>query len=158
MSRPDAPTDPSVAASAHVVRLGVDELRHWPFDVALPAGVGQHTTLLGVTGAGKTTAAARLAEAAAPSGLSVLIVDAKGGSLHVTARRIAAAGALPYRELVPGAAGTLGYHPCAVGSRSLVADKLGSAFSHGPDAQIYRSSPARRSPSWSGCCGRWTSR
>jgi hypothetical protein len=40
--------------------------------------------------------------------------------------------------VVPGAPGTLGYNPCALGSRAQVADKLVSAFTHGPSAEIYR--------------------
>jgi hypothetical protein len=78
--------------------------------------MAQHVTLLGLTGSGKTTTAERLAEGAVASGVALLVVDAKGASLRAAARRLAAAGGLAYREVVPGAPGTLGYNPCAVGS------------------------------------------
>lgn len=95
-------------------------------------------TLLGLTGTGKTTTAERLAEGTAAAGFAVLIVDAKGASLHHAARRLAETRGLEYQELVPGSPATLGYNPCAIGSRSQVADKLVSAFTHGPSGQVYR--------------------
>jgi hypothetical protein len=100
--------------------------------------MAQHVTLLGLTGSGKTTTAERLAEGAVACGVALLVIDAKGASLRAAARRLAAAGGLDYREVVPGAPGTLGYNPCAVGSRAQVADKLVSAFTHGPAGQVYR--------------------
>jgi hypothetical protein len=100
--------------------------------------MAQHITLLGLTGSGKTTTAERLAEGAVACGVALLVVDAKGASLRAAARRLAAASGLDYREVVPGAPATLGYNPCAVGSRAQVADKLVSAFTHGPAGQVYR--------------------
>ena len=95
-------------------------------------------TLLGLTGSGKTTTAERLAEGAVASGVGLLVIDAKGAGLRAAARRLAAARGIDHREVVPGAPGTLGYNPCAVGSRAQVADKLVSAFTHGPAGQVYR--------------------
>ncbi|MGA8015325.1 MAG: type IV secretion system DNA-binding domain-containing protein [Candidatus Dormiibacterota bacterium] len=135
------PAPPAAATRDHppgAVRLGIDSLTRRPFDIPLPRGVAQHVTLLGLTGTGKTTTAERLAEGTAASGFAVLIVDAKGASLHQAARRLAETRGLEYQELVPGSPVTLGYNPCAIGSRSQVADKLVSAFTHGPSGQVYR--------------------
>ncbi|MGH7685366.1 MAG: type IV secretory system conjugative DNA transfer family protein [Candidatus Dormibacteria bacterium] len=118
--------------------VGTDRLRGRPFAVPLPEGVAQHVTLVGVTGSGKTTTAEQLAQAAIGRGLPVVIVDAKGGGLRTAARVMAARCGEPYAELVPGVPDSLGYNPCAVGSRSQVADKLVSAFAYGPNAEIYR--------------------
>jgi hypothetical protein len=70
--------------------------------------------------------------------VALLVIDAKGASLRAAARRLATASGLDYRDVVPGAPATLGYNPCAVGSRAQVADKLVSAFTHGPAGQVYR--------------------
>lgn len=140
--RPPAPSSPPAPdATLHpagFVRLGVDSVSRRPFDVALPDGIVQHVTLLGLTGSGKTTTAERLAEGAVASGVGLLVIDAKGAGLRAAARRLAAARGIDRREVVPGAPGTLGYNPCAVGSRAQVADKLVSAFTHGPAGQVYR--------------------
>ena len=116
----------------------MDTLTRRPFDIAMPDGVAQHVTLLGLTGSGKTTTAERLAEGAVGAGLAVVLIDAKGAGLRAAAGRLASAAGVGYQEVVPGALGTLHYNPCAAGSRSQVADKLVSAFSHGPSGQIYR--------------------
>ena len=71
-------------------------------------------------------------------GYGVLIVDVKGGGLRDTARALARRASVPHVEVVPGASESLGYNPCASGSPSQVADKLVSAFAHGPNAEIYR--------------------
>lgn len=140
--RPPAPSPlPPPARATHPaghIRLGVDATGGRPFDIALPHGILQHVTLLGLTGSGKTTTAERLAEGAVAAGIGLVVIDAKGAGLRTAARRLAAAGGLEHREVVPGAAGTLGYNPCAVGSRAQVADKLVSAFTHGPAGQVYR--------------------
>ncbi len=121
-----------------MIRLGIDTLSGAPFDIPVPRGVAQHVTLLGLTGSGKTTTAVRLAEGAAATGLAVVLVDAKGASLHSAARDLASSAGCPFREVVPGDEATLGYNPCGAGSRAQVADKLVSAFTHGDAAQVYR--------------------
>lgn len=139
--RPAEPSTPEACPPPHpagAIRLGADALTGKPFDIAVPGGIAQHVTLLGVTGSGKTTTAVRLAEGAARSGHAVVLVDAKGASLHAAARNLALSCSTPFREVVPGAPGTLGYNPCASGSRAQVADKLVSAFTHGDAAQVYR--------------------
>ena len=135
---PSAPLEGPWQAISGEWTVGTDRLRGRPFTVPLPVGIAQHATLVGVTGSGKTTTAEQLAQAALGRGLGVLIVDAKGGGLRRAARVMAADRGEPYAELVPGAPGSLGYNPCAAGSRSQVADKLVSAFAHGPNAEIYR--------------------
>jgi DNA helicase HerA-like ATPase len=135
------PPRPSADPAHHpagCIRLGVESLSRRPFDIPIPEGTARHVTLLGLTGSGKTTTAERLAEGAVTCGLALLIVDAKGAGLRATARRLAATRGVEHREVVPGDPGTLGYNPCAVGSRAQVADKLVSAFTHGPSGQVYR--------------------
>jgi hypothetical protein len=138
---PQAQPPATAAANPHPpgsIRLGVDILRHSFFDIGVPEGIVQHVTLLGLTGTGKTTTSERLAEGAVASGLPLVVIDAKGASLRDRARRLAIAHRLTDREVVPGAPETLGYNPCALGSRAQIADKLVSAFTHGPSAEIYR--------------------
>ena len=131
VSAPPPPAPPGL------VVLGIDRLRQRPVIVALPAEVGQHVTLLGVTGSGKTTTAQRLLAGALVAGMGVLVVDAKGGGLRAASRRLADSAGVGYVEMVPGAGESRGYNPGAVGSASQVADKLVSAFSHGPSGQVY---------------------
>ena len=57
---PEPPPSPSPDASAHPaghIRLGVESVTRKPFDIAVPEGMAQHVTLLGLTGSGKTTTA-----------------------------------------------------------------------------------------------------
>src|SRR5487761_1736248 len=96
------------------IRLGISTLTRVPFDVPVPSGIVQHVTLLGLTGSGKTTTAERLAEGATASGLSLVVIDAKGASLLVAAR------GFDHREVVPGESTSLGYNPCALGTRAQV--------------------------------------
>lgn len=135
---PPPPWSDAFAHPAGHIRLGLESVTRKPFDIAVPRGMAQHVSLLGLTGSGKTTTAERLAEGAVACGVALLFIDAKGASLRAAARRLAAARGLDYREVVPGAPGTLGYNPCAVGSRAQIADKLVSAFTHGPAGQVYR--------------------
>ncbi len=120
------------------VVLGVDRLRGRTFALAVPVELSQHATLLGVTGSGKTTTAARLADGGLANGMGVIVVDAKGGGLRAIARKLATRAGVKYRELIPGSPESLGYNPCAYGTRSQIADKLVSAYAHGPNAEIYR--------------------
>jgi integrase/recombinase XerD len=113
-SLPAPPPGPSLHPSG-CIRLGVEVPSRRPFDVPVPEGAAQHVTLLGLTGSGKTTTAERLAEGAVAAGVALVVIDAKGASLRGAARRLAAARGLDHREVVPGAPGTLGYNPCAVG-------------------------------------------
>ena len=130
---PPPPSQHDISAA-----LGIELSRGTSFDIAVPSDLSQHVTLLGVTGSGKTTSAERLAGAALGAGVGVVIVDAKGGGLRGAAQRLARAHGVDYRHVLPGSPTSLGYNPCAVGSRSQVADKLVSAFSHGPNAEVYR--------------------
>lgn len=118
--------------------LGLNRVRGEAFELAMPRDVSQHVTLIGVTGSGKTTTAAVLANAALEAQVAVVIVDAKGGGLRRVARALAAAQGVPYREVLPGAPTSVGYDPCALGSAAQVADKLVAAFTHGANAEIYR--------------------
>ena len=141
MTFEQVPNAPRIGPWPGMFRLwevGVDALRGRPCTVPLPESIAQHVTLVGVTGSGKTTTAEQLAHAALRRGLGVVVVDAKGGGLRRAARAMAAARGAPYAELVPGVPDSLGYNPCAAGSRSQVADKLVSAFAHGPNAEIFR--------------------
>src|SRR5487761_1151883 len=116
---------PRAEAAGHPagsIRLGISTLTRVHFDVPVPSGIVQHVTLLGLTG----------------SGLSLVVIDAKGASLRVAARSLAAARGIDHREVVPGEPASLGYNPCALGTRAQVADKLVSAFTHGPAGQVYR--------------------
>jgi hypothetical protein len=141
-ARPPAPSPlPPAGHTGHpagLIRLGFEAAGRRPFDIAVPEGIVQHVTLLGLTGSGKTTTAERLAEGAVAARVGLVVIDAKGAGLRTAARRLAAARGLDHREVVPGDPGTLGYNPCAVGSRAQVADKLVSAFTHGPAGQVYR--------------------
>ena len=118
--------------------LGFDSLRNQILSLEFPRDVSQHVTLLGVTGSGKTTTAVALMNGAAAAGMSIIIVDAKGGGLRSIALKLARDANVTYREVVPGIDGSFGYNPCRLGSRSQVADKIVSSFTHGGASDIYR--------------------
>ncbi len=118
--------------------LGFDTLRNQNISLEYPRDISQHVTLLGVTGSGKTTTAVALMGGAAAAGMSIVIVDAKGGGLRNIALGLSKQTNLPYREVVPGIAKSYGYNPCRLGSRSQVADKIVSSFTHGGASDIYR--------------------
>jgi len=82
--------------------LGFEPVRGQSFELMMPSDVSQHVTLLGVTGAGKTTTAATLVQAALDDGLGVVVLDAKGGGLRVAAQQLATSAGVPYREVMPG--------------------------------------------------------
>jgi Type IV secretion-system coupling protein DNA-binding domain len=94
-------------------------------------------TLIGTTGSGKTTTLGRLMDAAATSGWSVIVVDAKGGRLSNVCRAIGAAHHLPTRTWLPGNPDSWTYDLCA-GEPSAVGNRLVGAFDHGREGQVYR--------------------
>ena len=118
------------------LRLGTESTAGKPFDLALPASLARHVTVLGKTGSGKTTTALRLMEGAINSGYPVVIVDAKGlGSLRRSAETIATG--MPFQVVAPGDPQTLRYNPCT-GTPAQVSNKLIGAFAYGPEAEIYK--------------------
>ena len=119
------------------IRLGVEkDNRRRPFDIPMKE-LALHTFLPGVTGSGKTTTLERLADGAMDNGSGLVIIDCKGGSLGVTARKLAARHRLPFIVVDPHDAATVGYEPCT-GSPSDVANKIIGSFSFGEGGEIYK--------------------
>jgi len=116
------------------LRLGVEGKK--PFDLALPASLARHVTVLGKTGSGKTTTALRIMQGAISAGYPIVIVDAKGlGSLRRNAEVLAEG--LPFQVVAPGDPKTLGYNPCT-GTPAQISNKLIGAFAYGAEAEIYK--------------------
>lgn len=119
------------------VRWGWDQVNDRPYDIE-PTNLARHLTLLGVTGSGKTTAIARLAEGLLQLGWAVVFLDCKGGGLRSTAQRLAAAADVPYRLVDPTfPEQTLRYNPCT-GTPADVSNKLIGALSFGSDGEVYK--------------------
>lgn len=119
------------------IRLGVFKTnRNRVFDLTV-GELGLHTFLPGATGSGKTTTLERLADGAMASGSGLVIVDCKGGSLGMTAKKLATRHGLPFIVVDPDDPATVGYNPCT-GSPSDVANKLIGSFAFGETGEIYK--------------------
>ena len=119
------------------IRLGVFKTnRRKAFDLTV-AELGLHTFLPGATGSGKTTTLERLADGAMASGSGLVIIDCKGGSLGVTAKKLSTRHGLPFIVVDPDDPATVGYNPCT-GSPSDVANKLIGSFAFGEAGEIYK--------------------
>lgn len=129
-----------VASDSHPpdgIRLGVEkDNQRRPFDLTM-AELALHTFLPGTTGSGKTTTLERIADGAMGNGCGLVIIDCKGGSLGVTARRLAERHGLPFTAVDPGDPDTLGYEPCR-GTPSDIANKLIGSFTFGDGGEIYK--------------------
>lgn len=97
----------------------------------------RHVTLIGATGSGKTTTAARLIDTAVTYRWPVVVIDAKGGRLSRICADVARRHDVPMRAWQPDRPDTWTYNPCD-GSPGAVANRLVGAFEHGRDGQIYR--------------------
>lgn len=97
----------------------------------------RHVTLIGATGSGKTTTAARLIDTAVACQWPVLVIDAKGGRLSSICAYVARRHDVPMRAWQPDRPDTWTYNPCD-GTPGAVANRLVGAFEHGRDGQIYR--------------------
>ena len=71
------------------------------------------------------------------SGSGLVIIDCKGGSLGVTAKKLATRHGLPFIVVDPDDPATVGYNPCT-GSPSDVANKLIGSFAFGEAGEIYK--------------------
>ncbi len=120
-----------------LVRWGWDQVNDRPYDIE-PASLARHLTLLGVTGSGKTTAIARLAEGLLHQDWAVLFLDCKGGGLRQTSERLARACGATYRLVDPAFPDrTLHYNPCS-GTPADVSNKLVGALSFGEGGEVYK--------------------
>lgn len=119
------------------IRLGTEKDNpRRPFDLSMDE-LSLHTFLPGVTGSGKTTTLERLADGAMANGSGLVIIDCKGGSLGVTAKKLADRHGLPFVVVDPHDAATVGYEPCT-GSPSDIANKLIGSFTFGENGEIYK--------------------
>jgi hypothetical protein len=131
------PSPPSAAHPARCIRIGYDLETGRALDLVLPQDLATHVFLPGVTGSGKTTTIARLAEGALVNGYGVVIVDCKAGGLGNATRDLALRHSVPFYLVDPDDPHSFGYNPC-VGDASSVANKLVGTFSFGPNAEIYK--------------------
>jgi hypothetical protein len=118
------------------IRLGVDVLFGAQFDVS-DVDLGQHVFLPGLSGSGKTTTIARLADGALELGWSVVIVDCKAGGLGAVAASLATAHHVPFAAVDPDRDDSLGYDICT-GDPAAVANKLLGAFAYEGAAEVYK--------------------
>lgn len=102
-----------------------------------PSELQRHVTLIGTSGSGKTTTAARLIDTALANGWPVVVVDAKGGALSTVCATLAQRHAVTLRVWQPNRPDIWTYNPCD-GTPSAVSNRLVGAFEHGRDGQIYR--------------------
>ncbi len=135
------PQSSSRATTSHhpsgFVRLGVDAEINRPLDLRLPDELAAHVFIPGISGTGKTTTLARLADGAIANGYGAIFIDCKGGDLGTTARKLAERYRLPFYLVDPDEPDSLGYDPCS-GDASSVANKLVGAFTYAPAAEIYK--------------------
>jgi hypothetical protein len=137
MLRPPSSHGAPIPHPSGFVRLGVDGEVNRPLDLRLPDELAAHVFLPGVSGAGKTTTLARLADGAVANRYSAIFIDCKGGDLGSTARALAERYGLPFYLVDPDDPKSLGYNPCS-GDAPSVANKLIGAFTYGPAAEIYK--------------------
>ncbi len=107
-----------------------------PFSLEL-ADLDQHVSILGATGSGKTTTVSRFMDAALGAGWAVTVLDAKGGNLAETVRRLGQRHQVEAAVWLPGAADSSTYDVCA-GDAAAVSNRLLGAFEHGRDGEVYR--------------------
>jgi DNA helicase HerA-like ATPase len=107
-----------------------------PFSLEL-ADLDQHVSIIGATGSGKTTTVSRFMEAALGAGWAVTVLDAKGGNLAETVRRLGQRHQVEATVWLPGADDSSTYDVCA-GDAAAVSNRLLGAFEHGRDGEVYR--------------------
>jgi hypothetical protein len=119
------------------IRLGVEkDNKRRAFDLTMQE-LALHTFLPGASGSGKTTTLERLADGAMENGCGIVVVDCKGGSLGVTAKRLADRHGMPFCVVDPNDPATVGYEPCT-GSPSDIANKIIGSFNYGEGGEIYK--------------------
>ncbi len=131
------PIAPSHEHPRGYIRLGYDLETGEAIDLALPADLATHIFLPGLTGMGKTTTIARLADGALINGYSIIIVDCKAGVLGSDMCVLAQRHGVPSVLVDPDDPSSVGYDPC-VGDAPSIANKLVGTFSFGPNAEIYK--------------------
>lgn len=117
------------------IRLGLDESRRF-FDVTV-AEVGQHISVPGASGSGKTTTLIRLADGGLVNGYSAVFIDCKGVGLAGDVRALAERHGVPLHIVDPDNSKSVGYDPCT-GDAAHVANKLVGAFNFSGEAEIYQ--------------------